>query len=164
VAAGGGARTPLWIKVFLVLGVLAVASLPFDLIGAGLSTRKIVEPVPGGLRTTGQIVSVSSESELHGRVYTPTILFTARDGHVYTFDGPSDVRSQKVGTNVTVSYNPANPNRAADLSAGSTSWKALFWSGVALVPIELAVIVLLTIRIRKVRKARPARSGLDPTS
>jgi hypothetical protein len=142
--------------VLLVIGVLAVASLPFDLIGGGLSTRKIVEPVPGGLRTTGQIVSVSSEQELHGRDYTSTILFTARDGHVYTFDGPTDVRSQKIGAQVKVSSDPANPNRASDLSAGSTTWEAPFWAGVALLPIELAVIVLFTIRIRKVRKARRA--------
>jgi uncharacterized protein DUF3592 len=159
VASGGGSvRTPWWLKVFLIIGVLAVASLPFDLIGAGLSTRKIVSPVPGGLRTTGQIVSVSSEQELHGRDYTPTILFTARNGHVYTFFGPSDAVSQKVGANVTVSYDPANPNRAADLSAGATSWEALFWSGVGLVPIEIAVIVLVVVRIRKVRKRRAASS------
>jgi hypothetical protein len=123
-------------------------------IGGGLHLRRQTQPIAGGLRTTGTIVDVTSADELHGKSYTPTIEFTDDRGHVHLFDGPTDATAQKVGRKVDVSYDPADPDRAADVSVGAASWEATFWVGVALAVAEVVVIGWLVRR----RLRKPARA------
>ncbi|HTW20364.1 MAG TPA: DUF3592 domain-containing protein [Mycobacteriales bacterium] len=152
--------TPKWVSALLVLGVVLIALLPVALIGAGLHIRGQVTPIKGGSRATGTIVGVSSEDEIHGKSFTPTIAFTDSRGHVHLFDGPSDATAQKVGTKVVVSYDPADPDHATDVSAGTTGWKATFWTGVGLGVVEVGLIGWV---IRRRVKVRGARSGPDVT-
>jgi hypothetical protein len=128
----------LLVNLLIGFGVLIVIALPVGLIGGGLHTRHQVEPVAGGITTTGTVTSISSDEELHGKNYTPTITFTDSRGHVHLFDGPTDTNSHPpVGTKVKVSYDPANPDHASDISAGSKGWEITVWIGVAVAVAEL---------------------------
>jgi hypothetical protein len=136
-------------------GVILVAALPVALIFAGLHVRGQVSPIKGGRQAAGTIVDVTSAEALHGRTYTPTIVFTDSTGHVHLFDGPSDATSQRVGTRVTVSYDPADPDHAADVSAGARTWEVTFWAGVGLAVAEVVVAGVVAKRIVVRRRASP---------
>jgi hypothetical protein len=151
------------VTAVVVLGIALIAALPAAVIGAALHTRHITSAIKGGVTTTGTITSVESQAELHGRSYTPTIAFTDRDGHVHLFSGPSDATSQKIGTRVTVSYDPADPEHAADVSAGSTTWKITLGVGVALAAAEV-VGAGWVIRQRRVARRAAATTSPDAGS
>jgi hypothetical protein len=141
-----GANRSRLIKVLLWLGVALVAALPALPIVGGLQARHQVEPITGGITTSGTIEGSTTINELHGNSYDPSIAFFDRDGHVHLFEGPSMSSKPKIGTKVTVSYDPNHPDHAADLSAGTLTWKVVLGIGIGLSAIEVALIGWIVAR------------------
>jgi hypothetical protein len=82
-------------------------------------------PVAGGVTTTGTIISFRTGQNC-GRYsctayYVPSIRFTTAEGARQTFVGPEDDNQEWVGEKVQVSYDPARPSVAHDLSANAGS-------------------------------------------
>jgi hypothetical protein len=109
----------------VTLGVLVV----FMAVGAffvvtSYNRWAAVQPVSGGKTATGTVVSVVS-GESCGRYgcspnWTPTIRFETPDGASHTFAGPLYSSEIDTGQTVDVSYDPANPAAAHDVSASDT--------------------------------------------
>jgi hypothetical protein len=147
----GGDR---FMTVILGLGVVLIMLLPVGLIVGGLQTRHKVEPIAGGVQTTGEVSDVTRIAILHGGYsYDPTVSFTDNAGHVHLFTGPSESSPPAIGSRVEVSYDPANPDHAADLSAGSAKWKVPFWIGVVLLALELVLAGWVMVRRRALRQS-----------
>jgi Protein of unknown function (DUF3592) len=115
---------PSWVAqlrfaVFLAIGVAL-------LIG-GLRRYDAAQPIPGGRTATGTVVAVSTGQNCgrHGcsAYWVPAIRFTAASGRTVTFAGPESGNPIDTGDQVRVSYDPANPASARDVSAGAgNSW------------------------------------------
>jgi len=76
----------------------------------------------------------------------PAIQFTAADGRTVTFAGPESGSPVSTGDQVRVSYDPANPVVARDMSAGSGDAWRLIAIGVLAV---LAAPASLLLRFRR---------------
>ncbi len=103
-----------------VLNLVFVAMGIFFLVG-GYNEWAAVQPIAGGTTTVGTIVSVAT-GETCGRYgcspnWTPTIRFETPSGASYTFSGPTSGSQVSTGESATVSYLPANPSVAHDISA-----------------------------------------------
>ena len=129
-----GRRVPRWAgylrsAVFVVVGVAL-------LIG-GLRRYDAVQPVAGGKTTTGTVTAVSTGQNCgrHGcsAYWVPAIQFTAANGRTVTFAGPESGNPVNTGDQVQVSYDPGNPARARDLSAGAgNAWALLAFGALAI--------------------------------
>ncbi|MGH9016305.1 MAG: DUF3592 domain-containing protein [Acidimicrobiales bacterium] len=101
------------------------STLIFVVVGAffifgGYHQRAAIQPVAGGRPTTGTVVPVLN-GENCGRCgcspdRTPTIRFATTSGTPYTFVGPTYGSQISSGQTVTVSYDPASPDVAHDVS------------------------------------------------
>lgn len=126
---GFGQRTPLSPKkakvvTFVMAGVFVVFGAVF-IINAEVQAASI-RPIAGGQTTTGTIVNYQMGQNC-GRYgctpwWRPSIQFVTSSGTTITFTGPQDQNQEENGETVQVSYDPANPSNAHDLSAnvGST--------------------------------------------
>jgi len=103
----------------IFLATILVALLPFGLfiVVAGIHEHSLTQPIAGGITTRGEVVAVSTNT----KSAIPTVEFTTANGTRESFTAPETLDRPKVGTQVTVSYLPSNPNDAHDLSDGS-SW------------------------------------------
>ena len=124
--------------LFVVVGV-------FFLIG-GYNLWAAVQPVAGGTTTTGTVVSVST-GETCGRYgcspnWTPTIRFETPSGASYTFSGPTSDSQVSIGQTLSVSYLPANPTVAHDISASGTGGVVLIGFGVFATILGLGSFIL----------------------
>jgi Protein of unknown function (DUF3592) len=99
--------------LLIVIGVVSLFS--------GISRYNAVQPIAGGRTTSGTIVAVSTGQNCgrHGcsTYWVPMIQFTA-NGRNFTFAGPQSGNSINTGGQVRVSYDPAHPASARDMSAG----------------------------------------------
>ena len=160
----GGPRTtrvplPAWAKP--ILGVLMVG-IPIFFIGMGgwgighvTHEQSLLRPVQGGLQTEGQIIS-EDESCYRSCTYTPTIQFMDLHGGVHQFTAPPSQDYLSEGTSVTVSYNPANPSEAHDLSdGGSSSWNLPLFTSIFFIAISgLFLAFAGTTTVRRRRRGR----------
>ena len=100
--------------VAIVFGVLSPLFFVFAVHG-----YRAVQPIPGGVTTTGTVVRVTGSSKETRAI----ISFTTRTGEELTFTGPGESTTAiKSGQTVRVSYDPANPADARDMSAGGEAW------------------------------------------
>ena len=124
--------------------LLAAVALALFAIAASL-LAKAMKRVRAGGRARGKIVgseatqsSSSSEGTSHGVFYRPKVRFTASDGRTHTFVSPVGRGKPYVeGSDVDVTYDPANPADAA-VSGFASNW---------LVPLAMAgfgVLALVT--------------------
>ena len=158
-------------KARRMLAVATVFVAAFTLLGVFLlveavHTRDARQPIPGGVRTAGTITDVGV-SCVRGCTYTPTISFTA-DGQTYTFTGQTRDGRPAVGSPDPVSYDPADPNHARDLGAGSAGWivdavLGAFFASFGLWFAYLAATAGRRRRRKAERAAAKAQPGWDPT-
>lgn len=127
------------------------------LIVGAWDTRSLLRPVPGGLQVTGRVVDVSVH-QYKGVVYAPIVAFTDSAGRVHTFRAPSSPERPLIGAPALVSYNPANPAEAHDLSDSSRSWKTPFYTGATLLTFVLVEGLAITAFVMNRRRCRRARS------
>jgi len=116
----------------------------------GVRRYDAVQPIAGGKTATGTVVSVGTGQNCsrHGcsSYWVPAIQFTAADGRTVTFAGPESGSPVSTGDQVRVSYDPANPVVARDMSAGSGDAWRLIAIGVLAV---LAAPASLLLRFRR---------------
>jgi hypothetical protein len=140
--------------VMLAFGVALIALFPVGLIVGGIQTKHKVEPVPGGLTTTGTVREALGHQGQHGTYYTPRIYYTAADGSVHFLDGPSVSDKPTIGSRVTVSYDPADPEHASDISASKTGPTVAMYIGVMLAILEVYGVVWFIRRRRSMRRLK----------
>ncbi len=92
-----------------------------------------------GVTTTGVVVSLEPHSDEDGETYSPVVSFTAQ-GKSYTFESStsSDPPAYRVGEEVSLRYDPANPQRADIDSFVTSPW--LY--GIVLAVLGIATLVL----------------------
>jgi hypothetical protein len=142
---GGWRRRPTNRVVVLLFNVF-LAGLGVFFIVSGYNLRAAVRPIVGGKTTIGTVVSVLN-GENCGRYgcspdWTPTIRFETPDGAAYTFAGPTYSSQISAGQTVNVSYLPANPAVAHDISASSGQGVLLIGFGAFAAVIGLGSSVL----------------------
>ncbi|MBV9486855.1 MAG: DUF3592 domain-containing protein [Frankiaceae bacterium] len=148
------------VTAFVWLGIALLAALPPLMIVGSFQLKAQVEPVKNGVTTTGTIVDYSSSHHLHGgTTYDPQISFNDASGGVHFFQGPSTSHRPTLNSTVKVSYDPANPDHASDLSAGKATWKVLLIIGMVTTVGELYVLGRVVAR-----RIRPDRADRDPAS
>ena len=138
---------PSWVSqlrfaVFLVVGVA--------LLVGGMRRYDAAQPIVGGRTATGTVVSVSTGQNCgrHGcsAYWVPAIQFTAANGRTVTFAGPESGTPVDTGDQVQVSYDPADPASARDVSAGpGDSWLLIGFGALAI----LAGSVLFLLRFSR---------------
>lgn len=139
---GGRRRKPASRRQRVVAGVVAclaffaVVGMSVSLVVGGLHTRSLLRPVPGGVLVTGRVVDVYVH-QYKSVVYAPIVAFTDSAGRVHTFRAPTSSDRPTVGAAALVSYNPANPDEAHDLSDSSRSWRVPFYTGAILLTFVL---------------------------
>ncbi len=134
--ADGGTRwhrRPANRPVTLVV-LLVFAGIGVFFIVSGYNGWAAVRPVAGGKTATGTVVSVTN-GESCGRYgcspnWTPTIQFETPGGAAHTFVGPTYSSEIDTGQTVNVSYDPADPAVAHDVSASDGDALLLIGFGV----------------------------------
>lgn len=106
--------------VIVALGVLIAAG--------GLNERARNQPINGGVRTTGVVVSVGSD----GKTWTPTIRFISADGRPVEFAGTETFDEPRLGMSVPVSYALNNPAGAHEVNEPGNAWIVAVIGGLAL--------------------------------
>ena len=159
---GQRTRTPATRRQRVVAGVFAglfsliVVGMSVSLVVGGLHTRSLLRPVPGGVQATGTVVDVYAH-QYRGVVYAPIVAFTDSAGRRHTFRAPTSSDQPTIGAPALVSYNPANPAEAHDLSDSSGSWKMPFYTGAILltfVSIEGVAVGVFVMHRQRRRRAR----------
>jgi Protein of unknown function (DUF3592) len=97
------------------------------LISAGLHTRSLGQPISGGVRTSGVVVSERVTHE-KGYTYRPIVMFRDTLGRQIEFEGTSRQSPAGIDNSVPVSYDPSDPSHAHDLASTST-WLFQFGAG-----------------------------------
>lgn len=132
----------------VVVGAVALAS--------GLRIRSQGEPVPGWRQTTGRIAGSVPSNTGREWIYAPVISFRA-GGQTVRFDGPTSTTPPVIGTPAQVSYDPAKPADAHDLSISSAVWKARIYVAVTCLVLGLAFMAffywLIFVRLKPARRA-----------
>jgi hypothetical protein len=134
-----------------MVGILAMG---VTLLVAGWHTRQRLQPIAGGVTATGRVTAVRVVSTGKGHVYAEVVTFTDASGRTFAVTGPTSSDYPRVGASARVSYDPANPNRACDLSASSTAWLAPFVTGIVILSTALVVLLIVTIAIQRTRRRR----------
>jgi hypothetical protein len=127
------------------------------LVVGALHTRSLLRPVPGGVLVTGRVVDVHVQ-QFRSVVYAPIVAFTDSAGRVHTFRAPTSSDQPTIGAAALVSYNPANPDEAHDLSDSSRSWQTPFFTGtivLTFVLVEGLAVGAFVLHRRRRRRARP---------
>jgi len=153
-------QVPRWaaylhVAVFVGIGVAL-------LIG-GMRRYDAVQPLAGGRTTTGTVVAVGTGQSCgrHGcsAYWVPDIQFTAVNGHAVTFTGPESSSPVNTGDQVRVSYDPADPAAARDLSAGVGKAGLLIAFGVLAILAGAGSFLLGFSRLHSMLGLTPARGG-----
>ena len=121
------------------------------------------QPVAGGKTTSGSVVAVALGQSC-GRyscspTWTPTIRFMTTDGVAHTFVGPESNSQLSDGDSVRVSYDPANPAVAHDVSAGTGSSLVELGLGVFLLVFGLGSFIVGLEVVHRRTGLVPAREG-----
>lgn len=111
-----------------------IVGVGFTLVGvlflflAGLMIYRSVRRLRDWESTTGHVVGYDESDRSVRRCYRPRVEFKARDGRTVTFAAStgSSHRSHRVGANVSILVDPANPE-SADLRSLSTLWLPAFF-------------------------------------
>jgi hypothetical protein len=144
------------VSVLLVGGFVAGVVLTVG----GWHQRETEQPVKGWVTTTGTVVGIAGSKTGKGTVYGPIVSFTDESGVLHQFAAPATgPGGPHLGGAATVSYDPANPSRAHDLS--DDSWRASFVTGVVILSVFGAALVLvlcvgLAVILRRRRRVRSA--------
>lgn len=147
-------------RVILVSKVIQ-GLVPFFILGMGIwglvggwHDRALTRPIQGGVTTTGRVVEVVTYQG-KGTTYAAVVEFHTQQGTTQRFQGEFGSGRPTVGSSSTVSYDPAHPNDAHDLTDNPGSWKWPFFTG--LFATVLGVLVgagQLTVILRR-RKGGP---------
>ncbi len=129
----------------LVLGIV-FSALGIVCVFTARSNAEQIAPVANGLTTSGTITSFRVGQSC-GRYscstyWVGTIQYRTRGGEAVTFTGPQDSNEEFVGQAVTVSYDPADPRVAHDLSADNGSSVLESGLGAGLIAFGVATVVL----------------------
>jgi hypothetical protein len=118
----------------VVVFVVVMIAIPVGFIVGAFQERSVTTPVKNGITTTGTVIGVRSDqitSRGGGSEYAE-IRFTDRNGIEHEFEATSTSSTPDIGSTVTVSYDPDNPEHAADLSVGSLRWITFLVVGILL--------------------------------
>lgn len=139
----------------VLLVMLGGMTLGISLMISGRHVRSDERPVAGWITTTGSVVGVHRVSGKDGDTYGPVVSFTDMTGVRHTFTAPLSSTAPAMGDSAKVSYNPADPSKAHDLSDNGSSWLAQFAVGVVILSVAgLLLLLVLTILIRAWRRRR----------
>ncbi len=161
----GRRKTPprgLRIFALLLVSVVVVGGFVAGVIltVSGWHQRATEQPVKGWVVTTGTVVGIAGSETGKGTVYGPIVSFTDKSGVHHQFAAPATGPGRPdVGGPAKVSYDPANPSRAHDLS--DDSWRASFVTGIVLLSVfgmalMLVLCVGLVILLRRRKRVRSA--------
>jgi hypothetical protein len=153
------------ILLFVVFGLVFVAA-GFDQFYQAVEQARATSPIRGGLLTTGTVISWTVHHGARvGETYTPIIAYTV-GGQSYTFSGIYAESRPRFGSSVTVSYDPADPAHAHDLSAGRGHTLSDTLFGVALLLFSgfwFYVLARAARRQRRLAAPAPSEPEWDPT-
>lgn len=140
------------IKMLVVLAVVALGCLGGGaaLMIRGLHEHSAQQPLPGGVTTTGTIVSVQKYC-VRGCTYQPTISYTV-DGQVYQVVGSIRNGDPAIGSADRVSYDPTDPSLANDLGGGAARYVTDIILGGAFALIGLLLGLVLATTPRRLRR------------
>lgn len=113
-----------------------------------LNAREAVQPFSDGVVTRGTVLYVNAYYGRSGSSYTATVAFVDGRGVRHTFDAPSSDQPASAGDPADVSYVPADPSLAHDLSARPL-WQVGALSGAALSLGAAWVLALIARRRRR---------------
>lgn len=154
-------QPPAWLVNTIVLVTLvAMVGLSTWAIVGGLQSRAKSEPVPGGVITTGTVVDVVTHHD-KGTTYRAVIRFTDRDGRTHTFQGQEGDQQPEAGQRCRVSYDPARPLGAHDLTFNHSSWRWPFWTGIF--GASLSLVTTVGTALVLLRRRRDARAVAVPS-
>jgi hypothetical protein len=145
-------------ELYLVLGVNAVLSFTMLAIGI-ISYIRAKKFLSTAIETRGLVVEkvYKGSGDSGGSMYSPEIQFTDRMGQVvkFTENWSSNRPDFKVGDEVIVLYDPANPQKAR---RGGKKWKFFFiaWllGGLGLLFSSILVLVIILFAILGVPVAK----------
>jgi Protein of unknown function (DUF3592) len=121
-------------RPFALVILLLFAAFGVFFVVTGYNDWAAVQPIAGGKTVTGTVVSVVN-GESCGRYgcspnWTPTIRFETSSGETHTFVGPTYSSEIDAGESVRVSYDPADPAVAHDVSGSDRDGLVLIGFGV----------------------------------
>lgn len=156
-APGSDRHPPTWL-VLLNLPVVSVVVvvLMVSLVRAGLESKRESSPVPGGIETTGTVLSVREDdgSNSKSAIYSARIRFTDENGTVHTFTKNAGGEEPDPGSKVRVSYDPRDPSVARDLTTNADIWKYQLLPAAVLGPLVVVVDVVLVVAFVRRRRKR----------
>ncbi|HET6165945.1 MAG TPA: DUF3592 domain-containing protein [Marmoricola sp.] len=145
---------PRWVVyVIAALTFAFVLGMSTWLLVGALHDRDDSQPIAGGVEVTGRVVDVDATS---GRTWRAVIEFADRAGRKHTVTGPSGNERPEVGEPARVSYDPADPSRAHDLTFNHASWKWPFWTGIFCVAVAMLGAVTCGVVVVRQRRQPPA--------
>ncbi len=143
------------ISAYITLMLVGIIVVGVVGIVIGWHTRAQERPVHGWTTTTGTVVGVRNEAVRDGYVYGPIVSFVDSDGNPHRFTAPTNDDEPTVGEQATISYDPANPAHAHDLSDSGTNWLGPFVVGIFITSFGTPMFGFLTwIRIHQRRRNR----------
>ena len=145
-------------RAMVILSIVMVALLGGGaaLIVRGLHEHSAGQPIPGGVTTTGTVVSVQQYCT-KGCTYQPTISYVV-DGHTYQFAGVTRNGDPAVGSSDKISYDPLDPAVAHDLGGGSARYITDVVMGGVCTLISLLLGWVIATTPRRLRR-RAAQAG-----
>jgi hypothetical protein len=126
--------------------------------------RSLLEPIPGGIQASGTVVG-SQQSCNRGCAYTAVIRYTDRRGGVHTFTVPYQSDEPIIGSAVTVSYDPAAPADAHDISRSPSTYDLQLGTFIILTALGgLTALGAGTVAVVAVARRRARAKVLTPGS
>jgi hypothetical protein len=150
-------------RSFTLVLLLLFAALGVFFVVSSYNGWAAVQPIAGGETATGTVVSVVN-GESCGRYgcspnWTPTIRFETTSRESHTFVGPTYSSQISAGQNVKVSYDPANPAVAHDVSASDGDGLLLIGFGAFAAVLGLGSFLLGLEAIHRRTGLASARQG-----
>jgi hypothetical protein len=154
-----------------VVGLVSLVPF-FFILGLGIwglqhveHARALLEPIPSGIQASGTVVGSQHPCDL-GCDYTAVVRYTDRSGRAHMFTVPYQSDDPVIGSTVKVSYDPAVPADAHDISRSSSTYDrrlGTFIFVTALGGLTVlgagAVVVVTVVRSRARAKVLPQSSA-----
>ena len=123
------------LEVMLVGLAIAAVLVTFGIsqIRAGIDWKAEKQPLAGGVLAEGRYVDVIKDGGKRGRTYRAECVYYDTAGKPHGIISRSGRTPPDTTGVVRISYDPADPVRARDLTTGKDAWRFPYWTGIALV-------------------------------
>lgn len=152
------------VLLLCLVTTVTTAAIAVPLIVAGLRWKDELKPIGGGVSTTGRVVKViTDEGSRKNRVtYRAVVEYADSEGVTHQMTNKAGDEPPYVGEVVQVSYDPADPTRAHNLTTGKGSANWPLGTGIFIIGFSVVVDLIVGVvvwRERRRARALSAESG-----